>query len=429
MLIAVSGGPDSRALFELLRGVADEFGLDPLVAHVDHGIARGSADWARAVRRVAEAADVPFAGARLALGARASETEARRARYGALRRMQAEHAAHYLATAHHADDQVETVLFRLLRGSGVAGLAGIPPRGRNGLVRPLLPFRRAELRAWLDDDVPRHGAIEDPANVERRHDRVWIREALLPLLRERFPPVDRDVLGAARDAARNRQAWGAALGALPDLGFRTVPGGVEVARSPLRSYDNVLSEAILRALAREAGHPIGPRRAARLRAFAADAQSGRSMELGGGWIAEVVFDRLRVHGPAYRRTAVAPGVVEWGRGKTGEASWPGWCIIWQEDMAQAPDRAAWTTWVTPGPGRIRALTAGDRIRPLGGRGRRKVRRLLMEARVPRRARPCWPLLERDGEILWIPGICRSATALPRAGETAVRLDAHRHRDP
>lgn len=428
VLVAVSGGPDSRALFELLRRNAGPLNLELLVGHVDHGIAPESGAWAAAVRRLAREAGVPFAGARAALGAGASETTARRARYRALRRLQQEAGARYVATGHHADDQVETVLLRLLRGSGVAGLAGIAERGPGGLVRPLLPFRRAELRAWLDDAVPGHAAVEDPANRETRHDRVWLRRQVLPILRERFPGVDRDVGRTAQDARRQREAWAALLRSLPALDYRAVSGGIEVARAPLRSYDNALSEAILRALGREAGHPIGPARAARLRAFASDAQSGRTLELGNGWVAETVFDRLTLR-KGHRRTAVPPGVADWGQGRSGEASWDGWCINWQEGAAEPLQRVAWSTWVTPGPGVVRTLASGDRVRPLGGRGRRAVRRLLMEARVPRGERRRWPVFERRGDIVWIPGICRGASALPRPGETALRLDAHRHGDP
>lgn len=427
VLVAVSGGSDSRALLELLVRVAREFGLELCVGHVDHGIAPTSDRWAEAVRALADAHGLPFELARAELGPAASETDARRGRYRALRAMQRRVGARYLVTGHHADDQVETVLFRFLRGSGPAGLAGIAPSGRRGLTRPLLPFRREALRAWLDTTVPDHGSVDDPANRDPRHERVWLRHDVLPMLRRRRPDVDARILAAAGHAAADRAAWGAVLTVLPELEFRRTAHGVEVARAPLEGYDKVLSEAILRALGREAGVVLSRRDVRRTAAFLRSTQSGRTLELSGGWTVETVFDRFRVHRPS-ARTVVPHEVVAWGAEPSGEATWGEWCITWRSEHAGPVGRRADTTWVTPGLGIVRAFHAGDRMRPLHGTGRRKVRRLLMEARVPRRERARYPVLERDGEILWIPGICRSAAALPRPGEPATRLDAHRHRD-
>ena len=424
-LVAVSGGPDSRTLLELLVRVAERFGLTLLVGHVDHGIARDSGTWAAEVERVAERHGLPSASMRLSLGPGTSETAARHARYDALRALQRDHDARYLVTGHHADDQAETILFRVLRGSGVAGLAGMRARGPRGLRRPLLEFRRTELQAWLEETEPGHTVVVDPSNVETRHERVWIRTRLLPIIRERFPDVDHRLLATAHDATEHRSAWADVARLLPDLAFRVVEGGIEVARPTLRSYHKALSHVILRTVAREAGCVLGRRRAARVLAFAAG-QSGRVMPLGDGWVAEIAFDRLRIHRPPDRLTARPPGVVSWGGAADGEASWDGWCITWGPAMAERVPREGWSTWVTLGEGVVRGARAGDRIRPLGGVGRREVRRLLMEGRVPRGERRTWPVLERDGDIVWVPGICRSTAALPRPGEPALRLDAHRH---
>jgi len=119
------------------------------VAHADHGIQMESGKVGRMVRGLAATYAVPFELGELNLGPDATETTARRARYAWLTQVQRRHAARYLVTAHHADDQVETILLRVLKGSGPAGLAGMPARGRGGIVRPLLPFSRAELAAYV----------------------------------------------------------------------------------------------------------------------------------------------------------------------------------------------------------------------------------------------------------------------------------------
>src|SRR6266853_431997 len=113
-LVAVSGGADSVALLDLLRDVASALGLPLVVAHADHGIQAASRSVGQAVRALAEQYDLPFELGELGLGPGASETLARRARYAWLRDMQRRRSARYLVTAHHRDDQVETVLLRVL---------------------------------------------------------------------------------------------------------------------------------------------------------------------------------------------------------------------------------------------------------------------------------------------------------------------------
>src|SRR6266480_2116275 len=166
-LVAVSGGVDSVALLDLLSDTASELGLSLVVAHVDHGISSDSRTVGRLVKTLAEKYGLPFESAELHLGPDTTETEARRARYAWLREVQKRRGAKYLVTAHHEDDQVETILLRALRGSAPAGLAGIAARARGGLVRPLLPFTRAELR----DHTTERGlpSYDDPANRDPRH--------------------------------------------------------------------------------------------------------------------------------------------------------------------------------------------------------------------------------------------------------------------
>lgn len=425
-VLAVSGGGDSVALAYLLADLAPAFGLALAVGHVDHGIQRGSEKVARRVEALAADLDLPFHLEQLRLGRGASETAARRARYRALRDMQRAVGARYLVTAHQADDQVETVLHRFLRGTGLAGLAGIPARGPGGLVRPLLPFSRRELADWLSQRTAAAGrrveVHDDPANADVRHDRSWLRGRLLPFVAERYGSAARDaVLDVGRHAARDREAWAALLTTLDDLEYRKRGRVIELARHPLATYHKALSEAILRAAAREVGCVLGPRQARRLRRFVSSSASGRTLELGRGWEAEVAFDRLRIVPADGGRTAPAPLRV--GAEPAGDARWGEWDVSWSEERAGRAGRQSFATWVTPGVALVRTPDAGDRIRPLGGVGGRKVRRLLMEARVPFRERGRYPVLVRERDVLWLPGICRSNAAVPRPGEPALRIEA------
>ena len=422
-IVAVSGGADSVALLDLLQAVAAERGLALVVAHADHQMQRGSGDVGKLVRALADRCGLPFELGQLALGADATETTARVARYAWLREVQRRCAARYLVTAHHQDDQVETVLLRVLRGSAPAGLAGIPARARGGLVRPLLAFTRAELVAHVA--AQRLAVHEDPANRDPRHLRSWIRLELLPLIERRLGLASRaDLLRLARAAAQERRAWGRLLELVPELGLRREPHGFAVARASLARYDSALSVALLRAAARRVGLVLGPARARRLVRLASGA-SGRRVPLGGEWIAEVAFAELRV----YRGVACAAEQVV-ATSERGGAVFGAFRVAWRPEAApERVERAAWTTWFAAGEWQLRAPRSGDRLLPLGGVGRRPLRRLLMEARVPRSERGRYPVFACGETILWVPGVCRSAADLPGPGTPAVRLDVTRDGEP
>ncbi len=419
VLLAVSGGPDSMALLDLMAALAPERALALHVVHADHGIHPRSAEIAATVseaahRRYGLETDV----GRLELGPDASETRARTARYAFFRHIQRRREARWLVTAHHADDQVETVLLRLLRGSAPVGLAGIAEQGPGGLVRPLLPFRRAELA-----EVARATGLavfEDPANTDPRHVRSWVRTALLPLLESRLgPDAAASLLSVAGHAADEAAAWDALLEVLPGLDVRASEGTADVARGVLAGYDKPLAVRILRAVAQRAGLRLGPRAAERAVAFIGDAASGRRIELGEGVTLEAAFDRLVLAGgavatPAPTALEGADGAMVFGRHR----------LAWRCEAApDRVERGGWTTWLAPGALTVRSPEAGESLVPLGGVGHREVRRLMMEARVPRGARSAWPVVAWNGAAAWVPGVCRAQAGVPEPGTASVRIDA------
>jgi tRNA(Ile)-lysidine synthase len=419
-IVAVSGGPDSVALVDVMNAIGQDLRLSLVVAHADHGIASDSRTVGRSVKTLAERYGVPFVLTELRLGPDATETAARRARYAWLRDVQDRRGAKYIVTAHHEDDQIETILLRGLRGSAPAGLAGIAARGRGGLVRPLLPFTRSELLAFVRErGLP---VYDDPANRDPRHLRSWVRTTLLPLLNERLGARLRsDVLAQGRHAASDRRAWDRMLDLIPEFAFRVQGASFTVARASVCGYDNALSVALLRAAARRVGLVLGPTRARQLVAFA-QRPSGRRLALGGRWTAEVAFDQLRVGHAAEHVVDCALERV-WPAGERGTARFGGFEIAWAPASAPAQiERATWTTWLDSDAWEVRPPARGDALVPLGGVGHRPLRRLLMEARVPRSVRPRYPVVSRGATILWVPGICRSAEGVPAPGTRAVRLD-------
>jgi tRNA(Ile)-lysidine synthase len=414
-LVAVSGGLDSVVLLDLLhRTAADRFEL--VVAHADHGIHPHSAAVAERVAHLAGRLGLPAEIARLALGAGTGETSARAARYAWLLALRDRLAAAHVFTAHHADDQTETVLMRALQGSGPGGLAGMSAVS-GALVRPLLRFRRAELARYARErGLP---VWVDPANSDPSHLRSWIRCDLLPRIRRRLPEVDERLTRLGSQAARLREAWSRVIDLLPGLDPSAEDGGISVAAAPLGAYDSALAQTVVIAVARRTGLVLGTGRAARVMRLVRGGASGREVQLGAGWRAELVFGRRRIV-RAGQSGATGALVLE---GRSGELMWGEWRIGWRPEAAPArQERAARTAWFGPGTLMVRPWAPGDKLRPLAGTGRRPVVRCFQDARVPRRSRGDWPVLAAQDLVVWIPGVCRSDALLPPAGAEALRVD-------
>lgn len=185
VVVACSGGADSLGLLVL----AADAGLEPIAVHVDHGLRVGSAADADVVAVAADALGVKWRSVRVTIDAGGNlEARARDARYRALHDARAELGATAILVAHTADDQAETVVLNLLRGSGSAGLAGMARR-RGAIVRPLLHLRRAEVRAVVE--ARGLGVVVDPTNADQRWRRAWVRHEVLPMLER---GADRDVV-------------------------------------------------------------------------------------------------------------------------------------------------------------------------------------------------------------------------------------------
>lgn len=415
-IVAVSGGPDSLALLHLLVATAGRHAILPIVAHLDHGIDPDSGIIADRVRAHAGSLGLGFECEQIRLGLDATETEARVARYRWLREIAHQSGARSVLTGHHADDQAETVLMRVLHGSGPAGLAGMAPR--NGmLIRPLLAFRRCELERYLT--ALGIDSWADPANEAPRHLRSWIRGELLPIIEARLPDARESIERLGVQASASRRAWDQVLDELP-IGLRAETGGFSVASGPLRAYDTALAVALIQALARRSGHTVGPQRAARVLTLVRDSASGARIELGLGWLAELRFDRLALVksppvGASFRLSEAS-----------GEQRMGAWRVRWCREPAPGPPaRTSWTAWFAGPDYQVGPWQPGDRIRPLGGTGHRRVVRCLQEARVAKSERSGWPVVSSQGTIIWVPGVCRSGAALPAPHEEAVRIDVDR----
>ncbi len=203
VFLALSGGVDSHALLHALVELSRRERLRVYALHVNHGLHPRASEWEAYCRELCARYEVPIDTRRLALadaGGGGSEARARTARYAWFETRLDENDV--LLTAHHRDDQVETVLLRLLRGTGIAGAAGMSRRrrlGRGWLVRPLLGFGRADLARYA-----RHhdlAWVEDPSNVDTRVDRNYLRHCVLPQLTRQWPSAPTQIARFAEHAA------------------------------------------------------------------------------------------------------------------------------------------------------------------------------------------------------------------------------------
>jgi tRNA(Ile)-lysidine synthase len=289
-VLAVSGGPDSMALLHgtaaLVRSGARHWRLT--VAHLDHRLRPDSASDAAFVREACSALGLRFVGAEadVATAARRDrssiEEAARDARYRFLESVATPGAL--IATAHTADDDAETVLINLLRGSGLAGARGIPAR-RGDVIRPLLRERRARLRRWLDEAG--FGYRQDPSNADLSFLRNRVRERVLPILEEARPGAIDAILRFARLAAED-DALLDLLAADELARRRTVAGEIDWSGPPPRA----LGRRVLR-LAIGDPSPSAERLDALLDA-AEGTRGGLTIELGGGREASVRGRRIRL---------------------------------------------------------------------------------------------------------------------------------------
>lgn len=392
ILVALSGGPDSTALLLLLNLLVPVFDWALTAAHFDHGVRPGGPERAARLEERLAPLGIPLVTGRPDRALGRAHAELRRARYAWLRRAAHAAGADRIATGHQRDDQVETVLFRILRGTGNRGLAGIPAR-RGPLVRPLLGFGRGELARWLDEQ--RATPFVDPSNRDRRYARSRLRHDLLPALE--------DTVGAGTGDALH------AIGAAADGVRRAMNGVAEQALAALADGSAPAWPAELRAEAlRLAGRRAGVRlRGAAVRRAARDLptlESGHGLDLGGGLRLERTFDAWSVRsteaeagdferfviddaaagsgsfGPLDRRR-----VVRWGAALRVESA--GTCVALHVHADHFPLE-------------IRSWLPGDRIRLPGGS--KMLGRLMSEARVPRSERSSTPVLvDRYGRVLCV----------------------------
>jgi tRNA(Ile)-lysidine synthase len=450
--IAVSGGADSVALLRLLHRLRDDLGITLAVVHFDHAL-RGveSETDAAFVAELARVLNLEFLAAREDVGAEAArqgwnlEDAGRRLRYAFFERVIGEGAVTHIAVAHTADDQAETLLAHMIRGTGPTGLAGIYPVA-GAIVRPLLGTRREILREYLRANGQTWR--EDSTNRDLQRTRARIREQLLPVLERDFSGAIVEHLSElARLAREERNFWDAlvedrvrALARIDEEGIRIA---VEALLGPLTLRTSrtenpatpakgnefgpwrVLTERLVRRLyevVRGNRRELGADHVEQVIHLASGSSSGHHVELPGGIIVRRIFSELIFSRSQAIRQSCGNGTAKQVNAYqyvlnlplcgTATVSIPelGKCfrlkvIDWPVTESDTKrDANALDADLLRSPLILRNWRPGDAYRPRGRRHELKLKNMFLAGRVPSGARAAWPVLESGGRVIWAQGM-------------------------
>lgn len=419
VLVAYSGGPDSTCLLHMLKSL--EF--DVVAAHLNHG-QREEAEKEEALGRAfCDDLGIPFVGGKADVPRMASdlkiglEEAGRRARYQFLRSAAFRLSTDIIATGHTRDDHVETVLLHLVRGSGIRGLSGIPAM-RDGIIRPLLPFSRAETQAYcLEHGLWTH---DDPANSDLVFSRARIRHNVVPELRVINPAADLAIARLAETAAEeDRFLDGAAAAALEqaevplngDLEFLTLDCEAAFEIAALLSLPAVLFKRGMRLVAKALGGELDHEQTLALVDGILNESAGSVTAEGGDVVIEWGHGKIHARNlqptQPFRYPLTLPGETEsdefgWVlEGRQIEGTIPG------ESLGRTSLVAHLDAAKVKGSLYFRSFEDGDRLQPAGFEGTRKVSDLLSEAKLTLAARKRMPIICDILGPVWIPGTCLS----------------------
>jgi tRNA(Ile)-lysidine synthase len=400
VMVAVSGGPDSVCLLHVLRELKIQVAG---VAHVNHKL-RGEDSEAdeRFVAGMAREMELRFYPIAADCSVGNLEQTARRARRAFFHDLIRRGLADRIALGHTRDDQAETVLLRTLRGSGLAGLAGILPVTAEGLIRPLLGVTRSEVEVFL-----RGRGIhwrEDASNFEPRFARNRIRHRLLPLLKQEWNPRLAEALAHLADLAYEEERWWAAeIGRLAGQMLVRSPGAVEVTTGDVANVPRAVARRLIRHAIRLVKGNLHAVQFSHIEDVLELPETGGRAELP-GIHAIRSFDWLRLE---------VPGQAHWGP-PSGEVTIPGRrlapdgnsmiCldVIRREQGAEACATLKSDLYFRRIPERLvlRGWMPGDRYCPVGHTNDRKLKELFQRRRIPSWRRPFWPILCCGDKILW-----------------------------
>ena len=414
VLVALSGGADSVALLHALWRLKGRLRCRLRACHIYHGL-RGEEAEADAKHAAACARSLGVACAvkrtevaSFAKSAKLSlEDAARRLRYRLLLEQAERAGASRVATGHTADDQAETVLLNLLRGTGVDGLAGIPPV-RSDIIRPLLDVTRAEVEAYCLENKLAYRL--DSSNLDVAFTRNRIRHQLLPVLREIQPNVVSALCRLAEIARGENEVMGSLAGRLIERLGQEEGGALVMGILTLSALPAGLQRRVLRAaIERVRGDllDVDMERTEAVLELVRDGRTGAVIELPGGVRVARGYDAVTIAGPA----AAVPSRLhsEWVLSVPGALDIPALGVSLTARRSRAarppdsPNVAALDADTLGSTLEVRTWRAGDRFVPLGMSRSKKLQDFFVDKHVPRRERAHIPLVLSGDQIVWVVG--------------------------
>lgn len=448
--VAVSGGADSVALLRLLLEMREELGVVLSAVHFNHKLRGKASDKDEAfVTSLAEKFGLSLHVGHADVGKKAKqeksnlEDAARRARYGFFKKLTDGGMVDIVVTAHTADDQAETVLAHILRGTGLAGLAGIHPAASDGIVRPLLGARRYDLRNYLK--LKKQNWREDATNKDTSRQRARMRKKLLPLLEKEFNPKTVEHLGALANASREEEALikgffetfdmtklhhedSAVKITARDL---TWPFPLPVGEEANRALGKRLFKKAFEKVSAGTGQ-VSRNHFEQILQLAEHGENGKTLQLPGGVDVRreddsLVFLKRQAAKQKSRQLTEFSYPVRLSNDETTIAVPEIGCVIrlrsidWPSAQRETIGKgsAALDREKLQGALVLRSLRPGDRLRPEGHRGTHKLKRLLNEKRISKWQRDGWPILEGGGNIVWARGFVAAEYAVTKKTRKAI----------
>lgn len=413
IIVAVSGGPDSICLMDILSGLSGEMDIKLVLAHYEHGLRPGEDEYeTRLVREYARFLDLPFETERASgLNSISSSIEerARNLRYDFLERTGEKYRANKIATGHNLNDQAETVLMRIMRGSGMTGLSGIPPVRDNTFIRPLIEISREDIIGYLRDKRLEYAT--DSSNEENRFLRNKIRLELLPEMKK-YQPAIIGILGKLAENIRDENSY---------LQYHTEKWINENADHD-ESGDHCLDidsirdlpDAFIRRIIR---HIIERHRntlygmdwdhVQDIINLIRNTRPNISLDLPGDLIVRKEYNRLIL-------TSATPDIGTFGYEieKGGELdireisrriNIEELDVREQGTVMNVADTALLDKDLLPYPLTVRNFRPGDSFIPLGMKGHKKVKDFFIDLKTPPMTRKQTPILLKDDKIAWVGG--------------------------
>ncbi|HOP46533.1 MAG TPA: tRNA lysidine(34) synthetase TilS [Desulfobacteraceae bacterium] len=416
VIVAVSGGPDSVCLLDILSELKSYFNVELTVAHFDHGLRPGE-DEAETllVQSLARSLNLTFETAMASMESGISgaslEEKARDARYLYLEQLRLKLSADKIAVGHNMNDQAETVLMRLLRGSGLSGLSGIPPFREGIVIRPLIELTRGEIESFLKQRGLRYAI--DSSNLKNNHLRNRIRNELIPSL-SKYQPRIVEVLGQTAEIIKREDEF---MESAADEWVRINANadesrGINISSSSLSGIAPALGNRIVRCLLRAAGgglRRISYSHIEAINRLIAATDPHARIDLPGRLSVRRIYDRVYFSRDGEKRPEGFMYILDGPGSFYLDAI--GKRVTLEEIDGSIPvdmKSSAWTAFLNADriayPLIIRNVKEGDRFVPLGMKGHKKLKDFFIDRKIPFETRIQIPILVCRDHPVWVCGM-------------------------